>query len=118
MLSGTRVCNKICGENLIWILILLGNRDITGLFAFGPFNNFKFHNITLIQGTIAITLYSRIMHKNVCAIILTDEAIAFLCTEPFDSPTYACHFAWLLSHWTIVCFTAARRRQIVKIFSC
>jgi len=65
----------------------LGALDVLGLQAFGAFDNFKVNDFPFVQGFEALTLNRGVMHENILAGILGDEAKPFFIIEPLDFTT-------------------------------
>src|SRR5207244_8851917 len=68
-------------------LLLLGALDVLGLQAFGAFDNFEVHNFPFVQGFEPLSLNGGVMHEDILAGILGDEAKPFLIVEPLDFTT-------------------------------
>lgn len=57
-------------------------------------HNLKFHGFAFPQGSTAVALNGRVMHKNICTVIPSDKAVAFRAVEPFYSAPRATLTFW------------------------
>jgi len=63
---------------------------VSGLLSFRALGDVKFHFLTFLQGSIALTFDCGMMDKDILAILARDKAIALLIAEPFHFTS--CHY--------------------------
>lgn len=81
------ICSLFNFFEIIYWANLLGYHQ-RSLQALRTFFHRKFHLLALFQAAETVCLDGRVMYEYILSTIVTDEAVAFCCIEPFDGPNY------------------------------